>query len=371
MTAFNFGNPNLFVKGSVEQILRDPATGNIVAYDNLASATAINYTFNAQEVTGGFGNRLLAVIPDTTRLSGTYTSQGFSLVHRALVTGGTLSYNAVCPVCESVTVSDGTSVKVTGTPALAYGQPATDTEAWCTVRESGSAQYSGESYGIDLGTKTVNGFTAQSGKTYEVFYFSANASAQALAIPAAGVPAVVHLTQKWGIYAKQNGSVSQSTLWGYLYLVVPRASLNGDAGIDGDQTTNTTTQYGWSALTDDSQDVMACADCAAPANNMAYYIIVPCADTLEMVQALVVAGGSAAVGVGKSAQIPVRYLMPDGSTVQPTYTDLSYESGNSGVATVNASGQVEGVSDGDTQVTVTLTRSGAPNLTAYCNVSVT
>ena len=167
MTAFNFGNPNLFVKGQVEQIMRDPATGNIIAYDNLSSDGAVNYTFNAQEIAAGFGNGLAAIIPDTTRLTGTYTSQGFSLVHRALVTGGTLSYNAVVPVCESVTVSSGTALTVTGTPSKEYGQPSSDTNAWCTVRESGVAQYSGTNYGIDPDTKTVVGFSAVAGKTYE------------------------------------------------------------------------------------------------------------------------------------------------------------------------------------------------------------
>lgn len=371
MTAFNFGNPNLFVKGQVEQIMRDPATGNIIAYDNLSSDGAVNYTFNAQEIAAGFGNGLAAIIPDTTRLTGTYTSQGFSLVHRALVTGGTLSYNAVVPVCESVTVSSGTALTVTGTPSKEYGQPASDTNVWCTVRESGVAQYSGTNYGIDPDTKTVVGFSAVAGKTYEVFYFSENASAQALAIPAAGAPAVVHLTQKYGIYAKQNNSVTQSTLWGYLYLVVPKATLNGDAGIDGNQTTNTTTQFGWSAITDDSLPGMVCNDCAAPISNMAYYVIVPCAGSTSQVQALVVVGGAVTVGTSETAQIPVKYLMPDGSTVQPVYTDLSYESDNNSTATVNENGQVTGGSSpGETEITITLTRSGLSTLTTYCNVTV-
>lgn len=34
-TIFNFGDPNLIAKGLVEMTVRDPATGNIVAYDNI------------------------------------------------------------------------------------------------------------------------------------------------------------------------------------------------------------------------------------------------------------------------------------------------------------------------------------------------
>ena len=63
--------------------------------------------------------------------------------------------------------------------------------------------------------------------------------------------------------------------------------------------------------------------------------------------------------------------MPDGSTVQPVYSDLTYVSKTPATATVDTNGLVKGVAAGTTEITVTLTRSTGGNLVAYCNVTVT
>ena len=102
MDAIRLGDPNLFVKGVAQFIAYDPTTGNIVGYDNVASDSAITSSVNLQEIAGGFGNALVGIIPDTTRLTGTYTSQAFSFATRKLISGGKLSYNGVSPVCETI-----------------------------------------------------------------------------------------------------------------------------------------------------------------------------------------------------------------------------------------------------------------------------
>ena len=363
MNTFNFGDPNLFAQGIVEQTLYDPNTGDIVGFDNVGSDVAINYTFDFSELTGGFNNQLVGLIPHSTRLTGTYTSQAFSLKARQLLTGGSLDYNGIAPVCETITATT-TTLTVTRTPAKSYAQASDDVYGWCHVRVHGATEYKGTNYGVDLTSKEVQEFTAVAGTQYDVFYFTPWTSSQVLAVPASANPSIVTVQQKWGIYAKQNNSITEGTLQGYLYVVVPNAMLMGDAGLDGNQTTNVKTNYNWQAITPDN-NVPVCDACSNESTNLCYYIYVPCGEATQAVSALAIVGGEITVGVGETVQIPVKYIMPDNSLAQPVYTDLTYESANIGTATVSTNGQVTGVEAGTTSVTVSLN-----NLTAIANITV-
>lgn len=369
MNAIVLGTPNLFLKGIAEQTFYDPATGNIIGFDNVASEAAISTSVNLQEVVGGIGNALVGILPDTVRLTGTYTSQAFSLETRKLITGGTLAYNATAPICETITAS-GTTLTVSKTPAKHYGQPAGDTNCWCYVKPQGAATYAGTNYQINPTSKQVVNFAATNGLTYEVYYFAVNASAQSLAIPDVFNPTNVTVSTKYGVYAKQNNAVTGGTLQGWLYVVVPVAILSGDAGISANQTANATTDGSWMALSPDSAG-LSCADCAVSGNPLAYYVYVPCGDAAEGVVALAIPGGGVSVVVGNDVQIPVKYVMPNDTLVQPTYTDLTYESAATATATVTSAGVVHGAGAGSTTVTVTLTKADGTTLTAPCAVTVT
>lgn len=369
MNAITLGNPNLFLKGIAELMFYDPSTGNIVGYDNVGSDSAVTSSVNLQEVAGGLGNALVGVFPDTVRLSGTYTSQAFSLETRRLITGGTLAYNAVSPVCETITAA-GASLTVSKTPAKHYGQSASDTNAWCYVKPQGAAAYPGTNYEINPATKQVVNFAAASGTTYEVYYFAQNASARSLTIYDNFNPTNVTVSIKYGVYAKQNNAVTGGTLQGWLYVIVPRAILSGDAGVSANQTTNATTDNSWMALSPDSNG-LSCADCAMSGNPLAYYVYVPCGDAAAGVTALAIPGGGISVAVGQTKQIPVKYVMPDDTLAQPTYTDLTYSSAATSKATVSNAGIVTGVATGSAVVTVTLTKTGGTTLTVPCTVTVT
>lgn len=368
MNAIRLGDPNLFVKGIAEATFFDPDTGNIIGFDSVASENAITSSVNLQEVAGGLGNALVGVLPDTTRLSGTYTSQAFSLKQRQMITGGKLNYGAVSSVCETVTAAD-TKLTVSRTPAKHYGQSAADALCWCYVREHGASTYMGTNYGIDPVSKEVN-FVATPGTQYDVFYFTENASAQALAIPASFSPTVMSVQIKYGVYAKQNNAVTNSTLQGWLYVIVPRAIPNGDAGVSASQTANSTTDYAWMAISSDSTP-MACADCGNAANNLAYYVFVPCDGVTSAIEALAVIGSGVSVKVGGKAQIPVVYIMPDNSIQTPVYSDLTFTAKTAATATVDASGMVTGVAAGESDITVTLAKADGKTLTTVCNVTVT
>lgn len=325
---FQFGNPNLFAQGVVEQTLYDPATGNVVGYDRLASDVAVNYTFDFSEIAAGFQNQLVGLIPHTTRMSGTYTSAAFSLEARALLSGGTAQYGAIAPVCETITATeiggDQYGLRVSKTPSRSYAQDATDPYCWCQVREHGVSTYSGQNYGVDPTTKVVQGFAPVSGKEYDVFYFTVLAQARSLGMSAAADPSAVTVQQKWGIYASQNGNKKSGTLQGFLYVIVPLAILEGDGGINGNQTTNATTSYNWRAITS-NDNIPSCNSCERNDNNYAYYVYVPCGNGAnnEIVGMYVVGGTIELSGVTPRVQVPLRYEMNDGTTVLVTdYLDI-------------------------------------------------
>ena len=369
--AIQFGTPNMFVMGTVDQTMYKRTNGDVIGFDKLGQDVALNYTFELNEVTGSRGS-LVAAIPHTTRLSGTYTSAAFSLEQRAALIGTTAQYNAPVRFCEDITAA-GTTLTVTRQPVKFLAQPESDTKGWCYVHEKGAATYSGENYGVDLTTKQVQGFVATNGKTYTVTYFIANASALKVGMNAYADPSIVSILQRWAVYTKQGGSRENGTLSGYINVVVPLAMLNGDAGIDGNQTTNSTTNYSWTAiLPGDNLPQCENLTCENEEDYLAYYVYVPCGDTTVSVQDVVVVGGAMSIGVSESKQVPVKYIMPGDMLSQPDYTQLTFTSSATGKATVGEhTGIVAGVSAGSAVITVSLVRDGQETLSDTCNVTIT
>ena len=129
------------------------------------------------------------------------------------------------------------------------------------------------------------------------------------------------------------------------------------------------------------QNSLICEDCANSTKTFAYYIYVPCGGETAAVADLAVIGGGVSVKVNETAQIPVVYVMPDGSTQTPTYTNLTYAIGSTSAAVentpskdtkaqVDVNGQVKGLATGATEVRITLVK-GEQTLETFCNVTVT
>ncbi|MBO5969766.1 MAG: hypothetical protein J6S14_14840, partial [Clostridia bacterium] len=105
MGTFLFGSPDYFVKGMAEQVITDPTTGNIVGYDRVPSEAATTTSFNLGAIEGGLHNALILNIPDTSRVSGTATSQAFSLEQRANIFGNDVQSAAVTPSVATITAT--------------------------------------------------------------------------------------------------------------------------------------------------------------------------------------------------------------------------------------------------------------------------
>ena len=363
-----FGDPKLFVKGEAEQIFFDPETGNIIGYDKTATEGSVSITANLSEITGGIGNQLIGVLPDTARISGTYTSAAFSLETRERIMGGEIAFNAVAQTCETVT-ADGETLTVSGTPAPALGESDTDAGCWCYVRHIGGATEKGTNALIDPATGGVQNYAAEPGERYEVTYFTHKISAQTLPIPSIWNPVMMTVQQKYGVYAQQNGSAKKGIFRGWLYFIVPSAILNADAGVSATQGSTAETSGNWIALPEKPENMPLC-DCGDTAHPLAYYVYTPCAGENDAVVSVVSVGGGLSLRAGRSAQLPIKLVMPDDSLIQPDFYSLNYYSEDDGTATVDSGGIVTGVNEGETVVHAYLTKSDGTVLDCATAVSV-
>lgn len=387
MANFRFGDPNLFCKGVADVTVTDTKTGDIRGYSKVLSEAAVTIDMNMGDITGGLNNALLIRIPDSVRLSGTLTSQAFSLDQRALAVGGAVEYNGITRTClGEVSATDGVLyIPNDYTPVRSYGQSASDEKGWCYVHEHGAQKYSGKNSKVSL-TADANGYAiseiydadgniiaVDSTKTYDITFFERKPSVQTLPIPTDFSPFTGDLSIKYNIYAKQNGRENDGTLAGHLYLIVPQAQFNADGvGLSASQTENATTSYSWEATMPDTVED-SCSDCGTTSSNYAYYVYVPCGDITQSVIDLIVVGDGVSVEEGGTVKCSVLYYMPNEKTAKPRYTDLSFESSDTSIATVSnetgSEGVITGVAAGDCEITVTLKSDTTKK--AVCNVTVT
>lgn len=365
--SITFGDPALFVKGVAEQIFFDPSNGNIVGYDKTATESSVSITVNLAEITGGMGNQLIGVLPDTARITGTYTSAAFSLQTREKIMGGEIAYNAISQVCEVIT-ADSTVLKVSKTPEKSLAETTTDDAYWCYVRETGENK-SGYNVSVDPITREVVGFAAEVGVEYEITYFSHIVSAQMLPVPSVWNPVMMTVQERYGVYAKQNGSAEKGSLRGWLYFIVPRAILNADAGINVSETSTAETEGSWIAIPEKPENMPMC-DCDGSVHPLGYYVYVPCTGVNDAVIDIVSVGSGLSLKPGRTSQLPIKLVMPDDSLIQPDFSTLGYLSDDESVATVDLRGIVTAVNEGETTIHAYVSKSDGSALDCKTKIVV-
>ena len=356
----NLNNQYLYAKGTCNVVVRNITTGDVEYQSDKVQTNQFTTTADMGAIQGGIGNTTAINIPHNAAVNLTLTNADFSMAARAMQVGTGVAYNGIAPVCEAITAT-GATLTVTDAPAAPYGY----TENICNVVEQGAQNAPGTAYVIDGATKQIQGFGATTGKTYIVTYFKQEASAQYFNISGMFSPAVKHVTVQIAIYSASGAqNVLQGSKVGDLYIIVPRMQFSGKADIDGSQTNAVTTDLSGTALTYGDANT-GCADCAIA--GLAQVLYVPAAGAASAVEGLAVIGGQITVAVGEQLQLPVKYVMPNGALVNPNYADLTYESGADATATVSATGLVEGVAVGTTDITVAL---ADPALTCIVPVNV-
>lgn len=345
----------VYAKGTMDVWLFNPSTFDLDFYSNKVQTNSLTTSTNMGEINGSLRNPVLLSLPDSAKLELQITAATSTLESRKLSVGGELTYNGIVPVLETITAT-GTTLTVSQTPVAPYG----------TNTVYGFVDKDGKAYEIDPDTKAVQNFTSVDGTTYCVRYFVRAASAHQLRIGSAFEPDIEICMIRMPLYTTQGSSTTQGTKWGDRYIWIPRMQFTGNAPFNGSQTDADTDDLSGSALPyEEAAAEGICLDEASYA--LAYMVDMPLAGVNSAVKGLAIVGGVVNVDVGDTVQIPVKYVMPDDTLVQPTYSDLTYAVTNTAKATVNANGVMTGVASGDTEVTVTLAE---PALSVVANVVV-
>ena len=368
-----FTDKRLYMKGLGSASLREPGTLNYAYWSDKFSAGSVTPSADAGEITAGLGNALATMIPSNARVAVELTAQDFSMFGKAAALGASLSYGAPAPVCQVVTAT-GTSIAVDvsqGTPVAGIGQSA----VVCYVGEVNAAApmgSAGVAYTLNTTTGSVNGFTAESGKSYAVFYHVSRANAQMATITTNINGGGYVFDAEFAVYANVNLDRLSGDRAGTFYVHIPRLKLQPGGAVNGDQTANDTTVITGQALAE-GEDVLSanCAACGSGAQALAYYLYVPC-DTSSGIQGLALVGGVLTVPANSSHTITeFKLVMADGSMVTPdpakmTYTLTGAPSGTS----VTGTTLVSGATAGEGEITGLWT-DGSDSFSCVANLSVT
>lgn len=231
----------------------------------------------------------------------------------------------------------------------------------------------GKAYDIDPTTGAVTGFTAETGKTYKVWYFVNRADAQIATITTAMDPKIIHFTAAMAVYANESGTAqNEGTRIGTLYVIIPNLKLGANGGVTGDQTNNDTTSMSGQAVAYD-QDVISetCDTCSGGASDLAYYLYVPCEENEADYQGIVAKiGGVVTMDKSSTKQVQPKAIMANGQLVDLTPGQCTYQVSGVDGLTVSATGLLtSGTNAGDGELTVSL-KVGEKTFTDQCTVTV-
>jgi len=367
----NFTDDRLYVKGTCNVICEDVNTGDVLYQSNKMSTGSITPSTSLNEIRAGLGNPIAAMIPSDSQLQVDFDAADFSLWAKGAQLGASVSYSAPVPMCQTITAS-GDSLTI----SVADGEPVAElgkSEAVCYVQEVGASSLlmtDGVAYPISS-AGVISDFVSTASKTYKVWYYVEKLAAKKAVITSLIDPKVVRFIAQIAVYSNRGGS-SEGTRVGWLYCTIPYLKLQGDATITGDQSNNDTTKISGQAIAYDPTVVTAtCTDCDT--SILGYYVYSP-DEAADAIQGLAVVGGVVSLVKSTSKQIPVRFVMADGSLVVPssystgfTYTPTSAPSGT----TVSSAGVISaGSTAGDCDCLISYT-DGTNTYTCEMEISVT
>jgi hypothetical protein len=199
---------------------------------------------------------------------------------------------------------------------------------------------------------SVTGFTATEGTAYNVIYYERRADAQELGISGLFAPGIYTVSAQMAVFSTEgSNSGNRGSQVGWAYYYIPRMQFSGDASTNGSQTDPATTTLSGTALSyEQAVEAGACVDCNFP--NLAYMIYEPLTfNGNNAIVGMAVVGGDISARIGEPTVVPVKYIMANGTVVQPKFSDLTFTMADTSIATV-ANGVVTGVATGDTTLTI-------------------
>ena len=360
-------NPYLYLKGTCEVTIKRPSDGRIVFQSSKVATNNFTTSVDMGEIRAGLGNPIAIQLPSNSAVNLELTTADFSMQARAMQVGTEVAYNAIVPVCASVTASGATLSVEGANPVAAYG----DNAVYCYVNYAGAAD-PGKAYVMN-DDGSIEGFTASSGTTYNVLYYENRADSQYFAISSMIAPGVYTVSAQMAVFSTEGtngGNRGSQVGWARYY--IPRMQFGGDANTSGSQTDPATTTLSGTALSfEEAVEAGTCVDCTFP--NLAYMTYEPLTfNGNKAIASLAVIGGNMTIAVGSANArvIPVKYVMADQTLVQPAYSDLTITVADTTKATV-ANGIITGQAAGSTTMTIGLTDSTADVESITVGVTVT
>ncbi len=340
-------NPYLYLKGTCNVNVQDPATGDVVYQSSKIATNNFTTETDMGAIRAGLGNPIAIQLPSDSAVNLELTTADFSLQARAMQVGSQVKYNGIAPVCTTVVATGSTLTVPNAEPVAGYGFGT----AYAHVNFAGATD-PGKAYEINENGQIL-GFAAAEGTTYQVIYYERRADVQELGISGMFSPGVYTVTAQMAVFSTEGANAgNRGSQVGWAYYHIPRMQFSGNANTNGSQSEPATSTLSGTALSfEDAAAQGVCTDCSFPM--LAYMTYVPLVmDTTNAIQGLVVVGGEMQVGVDSSATIPFKYAMLDDTLVQPKYSDFNYSTSADGVATVE-NGVVTGVDPGEAEITIT------------------
>ena len=370
-----FFDKRIYVKFTSSVTLTNPATGAVDYYTNIASDTQVNTSVTMGEVRGGVGNPIVAIIPSDTNVTVDFTTPDFNLKMRAMQAGGKHGFGAPTRKCVDVKPSSTTltvPVETSGTPVAGLGY----SDIFCyvqTVGDDSTILGDGVPYALNPTTGVVSGFTADTTKTYKVWYWVNKATTEYATLTANFDPTVEHCEIVQPVYANEQSAADRNgTKIGELITIIPYLKLGGAAGVTGSQSDVAKTNGTGTAIAYEDAVVKAgCGDCNETSSDLVHYLFVRCDDT-GMLDGLYLLGGSVEMETNSTYKTSFRLQVNGSSSAVPDPAYMNYEMGtNSSSITVDSNGVItSGSSAGEATLTATY-NDGTTTLTCTAPVTVT
>ncbi len=365
----------IYVKFTKSVTLTDPSSGAVDYYTDIASDTQVNTSVTMGEVRGGVGNPIVAILPSDTNVTVDFTSPDFSLKMRAMQAGGKHGYGAptrkcvdVKPVSTTLTVPVATS----GTPVAGLGYK----DVFCYVQTVGEDSYitgDGVPYDISPTTGVVSGFTADTTKTYKVWYWVDKATTEYATLTSNFDPNVERCEIVQPVYANEQTAADRNgTKIGELITIIPYLKLGGAAGVTGSQSAPSTTSGTGTAIAyKDAVVKEGCGECNESGSDLVHYLFVRCDDS-GMLDGLYMLGGSVSMEADSSYATSFKLQVNGTGSTTPDPAFMSYEITSSVTGlTVDDNGVITAESDTGIGLLTATYDDGSTTLTCTVQVVVT
>lgn len=336
--------------GSVADV--DILVGNqLIGTSTTQLDNSITTSVNGQEVRSGKGAVLNGMFFSESKFEVSLTDQMWKMDFVAKTVGGTIAVGANDYIEETVTLASANAGTTVATPASfgTYG-----TIGWVSLPNANSWQmvtFTGKNFTSPVGTV---------GSDVCVRFFSTNSASRELTVNSNFIPDTVSLILRANLYA--GDSFSTSTKVGQVMISVPRFIFDGSTSISLTSNGFSNTPLKGMALSVDS------ATCASGGYYAKIVETIFAKNWYDDVSNLVILDSDVDLAVAGTQTLEVRAINSFGNVFRPPYADLTFTSGTVGVATVNSSGLVTGVSAGSSTITVLITPKNTINAVAVATV---